>query len=425
MKPGWILPAFLAGGCALLAAAPAAQEFRLSTGLRCVLLEKHDQPLIRVALLTQWAPTEEADLVPGTAGILAELLRRGGAGTHSRPEFNKTLDDLGITFAFESRRTAYLWRMAVDSRSQGPAMELLADAVFRPVFDVPMVEALRVQREREEQEQLLPARARTRFLWNLGDPAQELPPGLGRFTALDFDGLQTFRRRVLRPEASVLVLQGDLNLTQAKELAFLHFGLWNPGAAPPYQAGPRAKEERPGFLAVLDSAADAEIWAGCPTGSCPRPTAELLALLLEQVPPVAVQGILRTCRLEPGGTLLVKVKAGPQAREGLPAALRDTLAALRDRGFSPAEVDRARFRWKARVASLPLHPKDQVDRYLQGVLDPAFQAQVEAVGAREVNGALSALLAPGSLRFLLLGGDTALAQEAEKAGFGRPIVLKE
>lgn len=424
MKPAWILPALLAGCGALGAQAPLAQEFRLPSGLRCVLLEKHDQPLVRVELATRWDSAEAFGTLPGTAGILAELLRRGGAGPLSRAEFNRSLDDLGIAFAFESRRNAYVWRMAVDSRSQGPAMELLANAIFRPDFDGPMVEALRLQREREEQVLALPGRAKVRFLWNLGDPKQEFPEGLGRFASLDFDGLQAFRRRVIRPEASVLVLHGDLNLVQAKELVHLHFGLWSPGPPPPFVAKAQAPEDRPGFLAVLDAAPDAELWAGREPGACPRAAAELLSLLLEQVPPVVAPGILRSCRLDPDGIFLVKVQAGSQAREGLPAALKATLAALRDRGFTQAEVDRARFRWRARVASLPLHPEDQVDRFIQGVLDPAFLAQVDAVGAREINEALAALLSPGSLRYLLLGGDTALAKGAEQAGFGQPVLMK-
>ena len=402
-------------------ATPQVQAFSLPNGLKVVLLEKHDQPLIRLELVTRLDPAEEPAHRKGLAGFLAALMRSGGAGPYSRPDFNRALDDLGISFGFESRRDAYRWTLATDSRSQEPALELLADAVFRPVLEVPLVEAQRQALVQQATSLTLRELGRRSFLWQLGDPATEFPPTLEGLQDVDYKAIQAFRHRVVRPEASTLVLHGDLSLTQAKELVFLHFGLWGPlgqGALPQPAAEPAPGER---FLACLDASPDAELWAGRASGLCPAPEAELLALLLEQMPAVAAPGVSREGSLE-GGPLLLKVKAAGPGRAGLVAALQTTLEGLRTRGFTATEVDRARLRWKARLAALPLHPRDQVHRYTQGGLDPAFQAKVDAVGVKDLNRVLASMLEPGALRFLLVGGDDRLVQGTEAAGFG-PVTL--
>ncbi len=404
--------------CAALAAAPGPQTFSLPSGLRCVLLENHDQPLIRAELATRW----EREPRPGTAGFLAQLLRAGGAGGYSRAEFNRALDDLGITFAFESRPNLYRWTLATDSRNQEPAMELLADAVFRPAFDPGTLAAQRLAAGRWLAAATAAERGRARFLWALGDPEVDLPPAEGAVDALDFAALQAFRRAAVRPERSCLVLHGDLSLTQAKELVFLHFGLWGPALAPAGEAAPPAAPE-PRLLEVLEGG-EAELWAGRPSTSCDPAVLELLEDLLGQLPGVLAPGLARTCTVGPGRPLLVKVKAGAGGRAGLVAALLDTLDALRTRGFTDPDLERARARWRARLDALPLHPQDLVRREQEGVLDPAFRQRVEAVRLKDLNGALAALLAPGDLRFLLLGGDDALAQQAEKAGLGPAVAIR-
>jgi hypothetical protein len=151
---------------------------------------------------------------------------------------------------------------------------------------------------------------------------------------------------------------------------------------------------------------------------------ELLALLLEQVPAQAAPGVTRDCSMAPGGPLLLKVKAAGPGRNGLVAALQATLEGLRTRGFTATELDRARLRFKARLAALPLHPRDQLRRYTQGVLDPAFQTSLEAVSLKDLNAALASMLEPGSLRFLVLGGDDRLVQGMEQAGFGPATLVK-
>ena len=398
------------------------QEFRLPSGLRCLLLEKHEQPLIRVALDCRWEPSEEPARKPGLAGFLAAVMRAGGAGPYTRPEYNRALDDLGLALGFESRRNGFRWTLACDSRNQEPALELLAHAVFRPVFDPALVAAQR----RILSRQLLGAspweRGQSTFLWSLGDPGVELVPTGTELKNMEFDDLQAFRRQVVRPGNATLVLQGDLSLVQAKELVTLHFGLWGP-AVQPRPEEPAAEAEPPArLLAVLDPSPDAELWAGREPGACPPAVAELLGLLLDHLPQGPGPGTRSTGTCRAGDPVVVRVKAGPADREGLVAALEAVLARLRG-GVSAQDLDRLRQRWKARKAALALHPRDLIRALADGSVDPALEAKVDALRPEDFNAALKTLLAPGSLRFLLVGGDARVAQAAEKAGFGPATLM--
>lgn len=405
-------PVLLAlAAAAALPGASEVQVFTLPSGLRCVLLEKHDQPLVRVELTTRWDPSVEPPGREGLSGLLAEVLRAGGVGPDTRAEFDRALDDLGAVYGFASRRTGFTWTLAVDSRSQEPAMELLAHAVFRPNFDGAVTEARRLALLRRAQEASAWDRGEAAFLWGLGDPATEFPPALEGLAAVGFEDLVAFHREVVRPEASTLVIHGDLSLQQAKELVHLHFGLWGPRPRAQAQKAPSAQAV-PRLRTVLDASLDAEFWAGVDASGLDRPVRELLGLLLEQVPPVAGPGIILNCGLKGGRTLLVKAKSGASGRDGLVKALLGTLDQLRG-GFPERDVERARIRWKARVASLPLHPRDQVHAMQEGLADPALAQAVDKVGAKELAEALRKVLEPAGLKYLLLGADADLVRSAE------------
>jgi predicted Zn-dependent peptidase len=412
----WVLAVALAGPLGA-----EVQAFQSPGGMRCLLVEKHDQPLIRCELTVAWNPQEEPRDRAGLAGLLATTMRAGGAGPLSRPEFSRSLDDLGVVYAFGNQRHAFHWTLVAESRSQEPAMELLAHAVFRPVFDAALVDAQRgVFLEEAPEGASTWTKMEARFLWSLGDAATVRPPAADGLRSATWEEVQAFRRRVLRPEAATLVLYGDLNLAQAKELVFLHFGLWSPGPQGPLAAAGPGPAPEPALGIALEGTLDSECWAGRETTGVDPAVRELLRILLEQGEAVAAPGVLISTSLGPGQPLLVKAKAEANGRGQLVKALSETLERLRNRGFSERDLERARLRWNARRNALPLHPQDYVAHLRDGTLTPEFQRQVEAVQLRDLNKVLAEILDPASLRFLLLGADDRLVAQAKQAGLVRP-----
>jgi len=429
------VPALLALALALpplAAQGPApVQAFELPSGLRCLLLENHERPLIRMDLVTRWERSELPAGKEGLGGFLGMAMAAGGAGPYSRPDFNRALDGLGMTFTFKAELGAFRWTATADSRSQESAMELLADAVVRPALDGPLVESQRQLRIKQVGVKTPQEAAIDRFAWNLGDPAVLLPPAKAALDRLELQDLLDLRRRVVRPEASTLALYGDLNLAQAKQLVLMHLGIWGPGGQPPLPGGAGRTAALPGpgarLLAPLGPRPGAELWAGAaPPASGTGPGVEaLLPILLART----AGSFFGTCAMAfqlPGGgrsPLLIKAKLPQGQRDDLVPSLVAGLAGLRRSGFSAEDLASALIQWKAENAALALHPEQLLRALLDGRLDPALARAVDAVTVKDLAEALKAWLEPERLRFLLLGGDATLVQAAEKAGLGPAQIL--
>ena len=418
-----IRPSLLALACVLAPAQERTQEFRLATGLRCVLVENHSRPLIRMELKVRVCPEFAPDLDDGSLGVLARMLASAGAGSYSRTDFNRAADDLGLVLGFEARRDGLHWRLLAPSTAQEPAMEFLANAVFRPTLDGPALETER--KLLAQNAAILPVRDAgiAAFEWDLRDPRALLEPRGAGLERLQLAGILALQQRLLRPENAVLVLYGDLSLTQARQLALLHLGVWGPSPAPapsgpaaPAPAGTR-------FAALLEGGARAELWAGAIRPGPVRPELEeLLAILLEGIALTPYDGLDLTAALEPGGPIRFKATGRDANRLTLVPGLMVALDLLRNKGFSEGDLERAKVLWRARNAARTLHPAAQVRQLL---LEPASAtaAAVAGLTIQEVDAALAAWLQPEAMRFLLLGGNQAMLQAGEKA-LGTAILLK-
>jgi hypothetical protein len=420
-----LLPVLLALSPLVLRGQALEQPFTLPTGLKCILVESHERPLVRMELTVRWDPAGDPLVTSGQLGFLACLLESSGAGPYTRAEFNRAADDLGVTLAFEGRKDAFHWGLVTDSRSQEPAFELLAHAVFRPVFDKAVMEAQRQVLFKRAAGAPLRDLALARFLWNLQDPRVTLVPGGAGLERLELKNLLTLQRRLIRPENALLVLYGDLSLAQAKELTSLHLGVWGPTLEPspakvfaPPLAGPH-------FAALLEGGPGSELWAGVQRiGPGAAGVEEVLAILLERTSRTPSIGLKLTFSLLGGGPLLVKAEGRDAARDTLVAGLVEALAQLRTKGFSDEDLQRAKVQWRARKAALPLHPEAMVHQILLNALNPSTDQAVEALTVKEVNAAITAWLEPERLRYLLLGGDAGMLQAAKDAGLGAASLVK-
>ena len=425
----WAAPALVA---ALCAAAPAqgVQTFRLDSGLDCVLVESHDRPLIRMELVTRWDRAELPAGKEGLAGFLAGVLEAGGAGGYPRAAFNRALDALGMRYAFRARMGSYRWTLVADSRAQETAMELLVDAAVRPSFDGPLVESWRQGQIKRAAGQSLRERATSRFLWRIGAPAAMLPPAAADLDRIEFQDLLDFRQRVIRPEGSTLLLYGDLNLTQAKQLALMHLGIWGPAARAPLKGlPPRAgarPEVEPRLLAEFEAGPGVELWIGAPPPPARDPAAEtLLPVLLDRAARASSGPWDLTFTLPAGGRapLLIQAKAPRTERHALVPGCLAALSSLRRSGFSQEDLACALIQWKAANGALGLHPGTLLRDLGEGRLEPDLARAVDRTTLAAVNQARRAWLEPERLRYLLLGADAPMLQAAEKAGLGPSAIL--
>ena len=237
---------------ALLQAQQGAQQttplrFTLPNGMKVALFEDHSLPLLRGELrLALPPPAEDAQAWLRPLGF--RMLEAGGSGSRSAAAFAQAADAIGLDLRLTQAPDAAEWTFAARSQDQETALALLADRLARPGFDPLALEPARSQAWNELANADTLAGARLRFARSLlgwPEPDEQI---LG---AVDPALLSDWHRRLFLPQRATLVLWGDLDLAQARQLAMLALGAWTDQAPPKAPTtAPRGTEHGP-FLASL------------------------------------------------------------------------------------------------------------------------------------------------------------------------------
>jgi hypothetical protein len=141
------------------------------------------------------------------------LLDRADRGDRKILECDRDLEAQGIQLVSTASPEGLDWHLLARSRDQDRSLGLLGDLLLRPILD---------------------------------PGAWKNPCGVS------WKELQAFSRKILRPDRAILVLQGDLGLEQAKQLALLSLGTWTASPmAPPPPPPPAITAEAQALLALL------------------------------------------------------------------------------------------------------------------------------------------------------------------------------
>jgi len=329
------------------------------------------------------------------------MMDRGLAG-HLRPaDFDHALDDGGIRLTRTLTAGAITWDLVSRGRDQDRAMGLLADRVLRPVLDPSVLEPQRLACWRDEQEVLASPEARLRDALGLDGPPPATEQSLGLLT---FKDLETFLRRVFRPDRALLALEGDLGREQAKALVLLSFGTWTGEPLPPEPASAQTPQASPAPAPARIPAPGAplRIEAAAPVTADLSPALhDLLLLLLRNDP--ALAPVRLATPAEPESPLRFTLTADQRADAAL-ATLRDRLDRLRRRGYAQVDLDRAKAAWAGGQQVRSLDPQTLLaddGRAFEGRL--ALAPEVAATSLAALNGALLRWLDPARLRWAVLG----------------------
>jgi predicted Zn-dependent peptidase len=386
------------------------QTFSLPNGLRVILLEDHERPLVRARL--ELPLGSETAHRPGLAPLALRVLGHSDAAAFKAEEFEQLLAGAGIELTPALRSDGLSWSLLARSRDQDLALGLLADRAFRSVIDPSALEAERLAcwRDTERLDALPQAKLR-----QLLEPDWTLrAPTLDSLTAITYEDLLAFYARVLRPTHAVLILHGDLGQEQAKRLVYLSFGTWTVQPQPPVSATPApvpattpaatpaAVPPEAQWIQVAAAGAGLRAMAMAPVPEGLGAEVEALLALLLPGDPVLFPAQLR---LE-GLNLVAVLDAEPLgSASAVETSLLERLQTLTRRGFTETDLRRARAAWFASRALLGLHPGAMVGEAVAEARGRAVApARMEAVTLDDLNGALHRWLDPARLRIGVVGG---------------------
>lgn len=217
---------------------PTMVERTLPNGLRLVIVEQHELPVVDAQLVIRTGSEADPAGKAGLATLTANLLDEG-AGSRDALALAEEVGFLAIrlgTFAGLEQSTVSLHttRATLDS-----AMALMADVVLRPTF--PEKEFTRLKNERltgllQEQDRgpAMADRAYAALVYGEDHPYGRSPSGVKESVeSLSLDDTRQFWSTWYRPNNATLVLVGDLSLAEAEALAARAFGGWARATLPP------------------------------------------------------------------------------------------------------------------------------------------------------------------------------------------------
>ncbi|HST53659.1 MAG TPA: pitrilysin family protein [Pyrinomonadaceae bacterium] len=209
---------------------PAPVERTLRNGLRVIVIEHHETPLVAAQLMVKnGGEVDPADL-SGVADMTAELLTKG-TKTRSAPQIAQEIEALGGQINSSAGWDASRATVNVIASKTPQAMAILADVVRNPVFKDEEIDRLRQQYQDNLSVGMnnpgqLAGWVAARVVFGdtaYGHPVSGTTESLARIKR---DDVVAIHQKYYRPDNAVLVIGGDIKAADAFQIAERTFGDW-------------------------------------------------------------------------------------------------------------------------------------------------------------------------------------------------------
>ncbi len=208
----------------------------LSNGLKVVVVEHHEQPVVTLRLLFRAGGAQDPPGKPGVAAMVGALLDQG-AGTRSAADIADAIDTIGGGLSTGAGRDLSVTDVLVMKDSLGFGFELLSDIVRRPRFEAQELDRQRQQaisgmRVNFEDPDSVASLVFDRLVYGFhpyGMPNTGTPESL---SAITVDDLRQFHKTWFVPNNALLAIVGDTSTAEAMAAAGKAFGDWEQGTLP-------------------------------------------------------------------------------------------------------------------------------------------------------------------------------------------------
>ncbi len=213
---------------------PPFHETLLPNGLRLVVIEHHEQPVVSATLSFPAGATADPPGKEGLATLVAELLTKG-TETRTAEQLAATIEGVGGSLSASADEDVLT--ISADALSdQAPLVfELLGDVTLHATFPAAELELARTRALSALALELSrPGAVAARFLARelYGANPYGRRPTRESYQAVTRDDVLRFARERLRPQGALLVVAGDVSARAVRALADRAFAGWR-GAPPP------------------------------------------------------------------------------------------------------------------------------------------------------------------------------------------------
>jgi zinc protease len=209
---------------------PPVAERRLPNGMRVLVVENHEQPIVSFSVMVRSGGLSEPDDKAGLAQMTAGLLDQGTT-TRTAKQIAETIDSAGGALSASASWDATTASSTVLTNRAGLGAELLSDILRNPAFKDEEIARVRTQ----SLSGLQVSRADAGFVADqvfervvfAGTPyAHPLGGTPESIRGITRDDLVAFHKTHYTPNNATLAIVGDLTAAEGFALAEKHFGGW-------------------------------------------------------------------------------------------------------------------------------------------------------------------------------------------------------
>jgi zinc protease len=209
---------------------PPIQQVKLDNGLRVLLMEAHNVPMVAMQLVMPAGSRFDAAGKGGAAGMLAEMLTDHTA-IHDDKAWASLLDDGPIHLGAGASRDEMHMSLTVLKESLQPGLDALAEALLQPGwnkqrFDILKQDSIAAAQKAQENPGTRASQAAAELLF--GDHPYGHRPGgsLQSLPNITLADLKSLYQAQYKPQGAVLAVSGDITLDELVPLLQARLANW-------------------------------------------------------------------------------------------------------------------------------------------------------------------------------------------------------
>jgi zinc protease len=220
-------------------ALPPLARTTLSNGLKVVLAERHNVPVVQIQLMVDAGRAADSLAKPGTANLALAMLTEG-TRTRDSLQISARAETLGARLSAGSTLdSSYIGLNAITSRL-ADSLDLFSDVLLNPTFPEKELSRLKAQslaaiQQQKSQPRGIASRLFPRLIYGEGHAYSNPFSGIGTeqsVSSMTTEELRAFYRRWVRPDNATLLIVGDTTLAQIQPLLEQRLAAWKSPSAP-------------------------------------------------------------------------------------------------------------------------------------------------------------------------------------------------
>lgn len=208
---------------------PSIESYTLSNGLTLSVVRKENLPVISLRLIIKTGESQSPEELPGFATFTAKMVSTG-AENISSSEMEEEIESIGGKFSSDIYPDYSIFSFSFLEEYFEKAIEILSKMILQPAFAQNEIEAVK----RSIYYDLVKKNNDPKFLTKKVLHQILFKNHAYKKIAYNEDLIKNFNRKDLitffdkfyRPNNSILVLVGNLNLTTASRIVSRHLNLW-------------------------------------------------------------------------------------------------------------------------------------------------------------------------------------------------------